>query len=77
MKKLTGSILLALVLFLHVGITIATEESYTFSSSDYDNAASLRMIDNSVAPKSVVFTSTSSKQGVSSMTQFGLFSIEE
>ncbi len=77
MKKLTGSMLLALVLFVHVVITVAAEETYTFSSSDYDNAAALRMSDNAVAPKSAVFTSTSSAQGASSMTQFGLFSIEE
>lgn len=77
MKKLTGSILLALVLLVHVGLTVATEESYTFSSSDYDNAAALRMIDNSVSPNSAVFTNSNKIQGTSSMNQFGLFSIEE
>ena len=77
MKKLTGTILLALVLLVHVGITVATEESYIFSSSDYDNAAALKMIDNSASPSAAVFTSTISTQGASSMTQFGLFSIEE
>jgi len=77
MKKLTGSILLALVLLVHVGITVATEEAYTFSSSDYDNVAALRKIENADAPKSAVFTSSNSNQGAFSITQFGLFSVEE
>jgi hypothetical protein len=34
MKKLTGSVILTAALLTHVAITVATEESYIFSSSD-------------------------------------------
>ncbi len=77
MKKLTGTILLALVLLVHMGITIATEKSYTFSSSDYEGATNVRIMQSEAAPKSAVFTGASSAQGASSMTRFGMFSIEE
>ncbi len=34
MKKITGTIILTAALLTHVAITVATEESYIFSSSD-------------------------------------------
>lgn len=34
MKKFTGTIILTAALLTHVAITVATEESYIFSSSD-------------------------------------------
>lgn len=47
MKKLTGPFILAAILMTHVGLLVATEEAYTFSSDDY------APLENNILPAAV------------------------
>ncbi|MBL0279999.1 MAG: hypothetical protein IPQ11_06600 [Bacteroidetes bacterium] len=73
MKKLTGSIVLAAVLMAHVGITIATEESYIFSAADYQMSEQPAANSNSL-----VALPTAGVQSQPSITSpAGMFSTED
>lgn len=73
MKKITGSIALAALLMGHVGFTIATEESYIFSSSDYQ----LSEQPQKPAEESAVIPSTAIPVRSKVVGQVGMFSTED
>ena len=75
MKKLTGTMLITVALLAHVGIIIATEEAYTFSSNEYDITQTTV---NTIAPeliKSEFAIPVSS--GPTSVAKFGLLNFDE
>lgn len=72
MKRLTGTILLTIALLAHVGIIIATEEHYTFSSNEFDYKQSV--IEPAVLKAQVQNTGSS---GPLSTSKFGLMHFEE
>lgn len=63
MKKLTGTILLASALIAHVGIIIATEESYIFSAADYETT---QQVTENVIPAALTSLPASNNVGVMS-----------
>jgi len=75
MKKLTGTILLATALFAHVGIIVATEESYIFSAADHQTSPVIKTTGIDAALTAIpaggqpLFTST--------VDHTGMFSVEE
>lgn len=75
MKKLTGPFLLAGALMIHMGIVVATEEDYTFSSEEYILPAGTE----SATTVNMVATTGSSLpiSGISSLYRSGMYSIDE
>ncbi len=75
MKKVTGTIILATVLLAHIGVIIATEEAYTFSSSEYDATQITVNAGSSQVNNSNFIYPISS--GPASITKFGLLNFDE
>ncbi len=75
MKKLTGTILLASVLFAHVGIIVATEESYIFSAADHQTTPVLQTTAVSTALTAAPLGGK--PLSTNTVDHSGMFSVEE
>ncbi|MBK7440013.1 MAG: hypothetical protein WBP43_08255 [Chitinophagales bacterium] len=74
MKKLTGTLIISAVLIAHVGITIATEESYIFSTADYELSAQPAA---STPATYVSLPIGNSATGATAMSPKGMFSADD
>jgi hypothetical protein len=75
MKKFTGTLLITAALLTHVAFTVAMEDSYTFSSSDYSSSPSTQFENASsgfINPSHVIDANI----GAGLINAGGLYSVE-
>lgn len=70
MKKISGTILIAAVLMAHVAITIASEEAYIFSASDYS-------VNEMREPAAKAVITANAQPAAANLNTAGLFSADE